>query len=247
LRYAIFDIETRVDKRLLNETQFRGQGLDDDGAYQRFREQLLQERGSDFVPVSFHVPISIAIGSVAPDHSLESVELLARERYGEERLATEFWERVERFPGCLVSFNGRNFDLPVLELQALRYGCAAPRYFGGGEYRHRYRQEKHYDLYDFLTNHGMYRIRGGFDLVQRLAGLGGKGEIDGSKVQDLWEAGRLEDIHRYCAQDVVQTYLLFLRIELVRGRLPRGRHDELVDRTRTTGEELIARALAPRG
>jgi hypothetical protein len=227
VRYAIFDIETRIDKRLLNETLFRGRGLDEEEAYRQFRRQLLQEKGDDFFPISFHVPVSIAIGSVDKDYALESVEVLGRENYSEEALVREFWERVERFRGCLVSFNGRSFDLPVLELQALRFGCVAPRYFGE-EHRHRYRQDKHYDLYDFLTNYGAYRVRGGFDLVQRLVGLEGKGEIDGSKVQELWEAGRLADIHRYCADDVIQTYFLFLRIELIRGRLPRERYERLV-------------------
>ncbi|MGH7860028.1 MAG: ribonuclease H-like domain-containing protein [Candidatus Binatia bacterium] len=227
MRYAIFDIETRIDKRLLNESVFRGQGLEDEAAYERFRQDLVDERRSDFFPISFHVPVSIAIGSVASDFALESIDSLARESYTEEALVREFWDRVERFRGCLVSFNGRNFDLPVLELQAFRFGCAAPRYFNE-RYGHRYRysQEHHYDLYEFITNSGMYRVRGGFDLLLRLGGLSGKGEIDGSKVQELWEAGRLAEIHRYCERDVLQTYFLFLRVELMRGRISSERYHE---------------------
>ena len=230
LRYAIFDIETRIDKKLLNETVFRDADLEEQAAFERFRSELIEKQGNDFFPISFHVPISIAIGSVSRDLVLESVESLAGKDYGEERLVREFWDRVESFKGCLVSFNGRNFDLPVLELQAFRYGCSAPQYFNE-KYGHRYRysQDKHYDLYDFITNAGMYRVRGGFDLLLRVAGLPGKGEIDGSKVQDLWEAGRLEDIHRYCRRDVIQTYFLFLRVELVRGRLTPERYHELLE------------------
>ena len=41
-------------------------------------------------------------------------------------------------------------------------------------------------------------------------------------IQGLWEAGQLSMIHTYCRQDVIQTYGLFLRIELMRGRLPGG-------------------------
>ena len=48
----------------------------------------------------------------------------------------EFWARAERFAGCLVSFNGRRFDLPVLELAALRYGISAPAYFAEARGRH---------------------------------------------------------------------------------------------------------------
>jgi Predicted 3'-5' exonuclease related to the exonuclease domain of PolB len=38
-------------------------------------------------------------------------------------------------------------------------------------------------------------------------------------IQGLWEAGQLSLIHAYCRQDVIQTYGLFLRIELMRGRV----------------------------
>jgi predicted PolB exonuclease-like 3'-5' exonuclease len=232
LAYAIFDIETRIDKRLLNESQFRGRGLSDDEAFAEQRRELLEARGTDFLSLSFHVPISIAVGLVSGDYVLQSVESLAENDYNEERLVCEFWERVERFKGCLVSFNGRQFDLPVLELHALRHGCVVPSYFGEDSlYRRRYQLAKHFDLYDFITNFGAYRVRGGFDLLLRTIGLPGKGQIDGSRVQELWQAGRLAEIHEYCRRDVIQTYYLFLRIELVRGRLTAEHYHRLLEQT----------------
>jgi 3'-5' exonuclease len=232
LSYAIFDIETRIEKGLLNESQFRGRGLSDDEAYEEFRRQLLDDRGTDFFPLSFHVPISIAVGLVSGDHLLQSVESLALVDYGEERLVREFWDRVARFKGCLVSFNGRQFDLPVLELAALRYGCAVPSYFGEDSYyRRRYQLGKHFDLYEFITNYGATRVRGGFDLLLRMIGMPGKGSIDGSQVQDLWQTGRLAEIHEYCRRDVIQTYYLFLRIELVRGRVTAEHYGLLLEQT----------------
>jgi 3'-5' exonuclease len=242
LPFAIFDIETRIDKRLVNETQFRGRGLSDEAAFETLRRDLVEERGSDFFPLSFHVPVSIAVGSVSSDHLLQSVESLAEREYSEEQLVREFWERVEKFRGCLVSFNGRQFDFPVLELQALRYGCAAASYFGEDSlYRRRYQVGKHLDLYDFITNFGAYRVRGGFDLLLRTIGLPGKGKIDGSQVQELWDGGRLAEIHEYCRRDVIQTYYLFLRVELVRGRLTAERYGQLLDHTAQFRQTLEGR------
>jgi len=220
--FAIFDIETRVDKRLLNQAMCAGEGLSDEDAFQRFREQLRVQRGSDFFPLSLHIPISIAIGDVGADRVLRSVETLAFHGYSEEALAREFWARAERFAGCLVTFNGRRFDFPVLELAALRYGIAAPAHFaeGAGSGRARYSTERHLDLFDYLTNFGASGgLRGGMDLLLKMIGLPGKMEVDGSQVQELFEQGRLEEIHRYCRNDVVQTYFLFLRVELMRGRV----------------------------
>lgn len=232
MTYAIFDIETRIDKRLVNESLFRGRDLSDEAAFRELREELLRERGNDFFPLSFHVPVSIAVGLVSGDYQLQSVETLAEADYSEEKLVREFWDRVERFRGCLVSFNGRQFDLPVLELQALRYGCVAPSYFGGDSaYRRRYQIAKHFDLQEFITNFGAFRVRGGFDLLLRLIGMPGKGEVDGSQVQELWDGGRLADIHAYCRRDVIQTYFLFLRVEEVRGRVTPERRRQLDELT----------------
>jgi len=222
MSFAIFDIETRIDKALIKAVLYPRQELTDDQAYERLRQQTREESEGrrDFLPIVFHVPVSIVVGNVSSGHVLTTVEVLAEQDYSEEGIIREFWHRVEVFPGTLVSFNGRHFDFPVLELQALRYGCQASRYFNE-KYGHRYRysEERHYDLLDFLSNAGTYRIRGGFNLLTHLIGLPGKTWIDGSMIQGLWEAGQLATIHAYCRQDVIQTYFLFLRLELMRGRL----------------------------
>jgi predicted PolB exonuclease-like 3'-5' exonuclease len=217
MRFAILDIETRIDKRLVREALYRDQQMDDEQAYLRLRDEL----GGGFFPTSLHVPISIAVGNVNEDHILESVENLAEAQRSERELAREFWRRAEHFTGCLVTFNGRGFDLPVLELQALRHGIAAPAHFAR---RSRWSDDHHLDLQDFLTNRGDFRIRGGLDLLLKSFGLPGKAGIDGSRVQELYDAGGLDEIHRYCRCDVIQTYFLFLRVQLMRGRIDVDRY-----------------------
>ena len=218
--FAIFDIETRIDKKLLRQVFFAGQEIADEEAYRRYLEARRERGGSDFMPVTLHVPISIAVGDVADNHALRSVESLALTDYAEEKLVREFWERAERFSGCLVSFNGRGFDLPVLELQALRYGIAAPVHFAEpGSGRSRYLDTRHLDLCDYIANHGAIRLSGGMNLLLKMIGMPGKGATDGSRVQELYETGRMDEIHSYCRNDVIQTYFLFLRVELMRGRI----------------------------
>jgi len=46
-------------------------------------------------------------------------------------------------------------------------------------------------------------------------------------LQRLWERGRWADIHRYCADDAVQTYFILLRVEQLRGTLTSERVAEL--------------------
>jgi 3'-5' exonuclease len=237
MRYTIVDIETRIDKNLVRRVYFPHAEISEEEAYEQARQRLREEQGNEFFPLSFHIPISIAVGQVNDERVLTAVETIHEEDYSEEALVRAFWQRVERFSGTLVTFNGRNFDLPVLELQALKYGCQAPRYFSG-KARNRYMEEGHYDLYDFLTNYGVHRLRGGFNLLAKLVGLPGKMEIDGSMVQQLWQEGRLPTIHRYCRQDVIQTYFLFLRVELLRGRLTAVQYEDALIQTGRFREEL---------
>lgn len=216
----VFDIETRVDKALLRATQFAGLAIGDEEAYERMRDRLRHESDgrSDFFPVTYHVPISIALVSAGDDYACTGIEVLGADALGEAGLVREFWRRLEAFDGTLVSFNGRGFDLPVLELQALRHGCALPRYFGERNgVRQRY--GRHLDLHDWLSNFGAARLRGGLDLIAKLVDLPGKADIAGGDVQRLWERGRWREIHRYCADDALQTYFVLLRVEQLRGRL----------------------------
>jgi hypothetical protein len=241
MKYAVFDIETRIDKGLVKAVYAPRESVSDEVAFQNARAAMLAEKGSDFFPPPFHVPIAIVVGSVNGDMELTQVEQIGGAGATEEGMVRAFWERVEQFRGTLVSFNGRNFDLPVLELQALRHGCAAPKYFNERYgHRHRYSEQGHYDLYDFLTNFGMTRLRGGFQLLARLVGLPGKTEVSGADVQGLWETGRHDDIARYCRRDVIQTYFLLLRVELMRGRLSPEHHARALEGTVAFRRELDA-------
>lgn len=227
MKYLIFDIETRVDKALVRAIYRADEAITDDDAYQAVRQQLAHEHGSDFFPVSFHVPICVVVGTIDDELKLTEMEVLGDQAGGAAELTRQFWQRVEALEGTLLSFNGRGFDLPVLELQALRYGLDAPRYFNernGQRYRY---SDRHYDLYDFLSNSGVHRIRGGLDLLAKIVGLPGKGSVSGSNVQALWEAGDADTIQRYCRRDVIQTYLLFLRVERMRGRISPARLEQL--------------------
>src|SRR5438105_3390986 len=70
----------------------------------------------------------------------------------------------------LVSFNGRCFDLPLLEMAAFRYGCTAREYY---QSRNRY-GGGHIDVMDWLSNFGALRVNGGLDVLAKLLGKPGK-------------------------------------------------------------------------
>ena len=146
----------------------------------------------------------------------------------------------------LVSWNGGGFDLPVLHYRGLVNGVRAPRYWDTGDedrdfrynnYISRYHM-RHCDLMDLLA---LYQGRAvaPLDEIAQLLGLPGKLGMDGSQVWDAYQAGRIADIRNYCETDVVNTYLVFLRFQAMRGALTTDEHTAECALVRSTLERSI--------
>jgi predicted PolB exonuclease-like 3'-5' exonuclease len=136
----------------------------------------------------------------------------------ERHLLEDFSRFVGRARPVLVTYNGRSFDLPVIVMRALCHAIALPWYYRDRDIRYRYSEDGHLDLCDWLADHGATRA-GKLDAVARLIGLPGKIGVDGSQVEGLYHAGKLDSIQNYCLADVAQTALLFLRFRLLQGQI----------------------------
>ena len=72
--------------------------------------------------------------------------------------------------------------------------------------------------------------------------------MSGDKVLEYHLDGRLEEIRNYCETDVLNTFLIYLRFELMRGRLSRDEHaaelalvrDTLRTQTKPHFDEFLA-------
>ena len=56
-------------------------------------------------------------------------------------------------------------------------------------------------------------------------GFAGKLGMDGSKVWDAFLAGDIGGIRDYCETDVLNTYLVFMRFQLLRGVVNKAGYD----------------------
>ncbi len=250
MHFLVFDIETRVDKELVKQVYDPEGTLTLEQAYDKARDKLLEKSGqqSDFFPIPFHIPIAIATLQADENYRIRALGCLGADRFSEVELINRFWQI---FDSCqtLVTFNGRGFDLPVLETRALKYGLSLARYFGAGASKNTYRGSRysdayHIDLCDFLSNFGAVYRRGSLDLLSKLVGLPGKYTIAGEDVEYLYRQGRQKEINQYCITDVLQTYLLLLRVELLRGKLDSAAYSAL---TAAAREDLTQRAAGAGG
>jgi len=239
VRYLVFDVESVADGSLVSKLRFPGEGLPPDEAIRRYREQLLQQHDSDFIPYTYQLPISVAVAKVTADFGLIDLVVLDEPRFRPHVITEHFWRGWEAYGRpTLVTYNGRTFDVPLLELAAFRYGLSLPRWFdqaGGRAYqqpRNRYNASAHLDLHDLMTNYGACRFSGGLNLTANLLGKPGKMEVEGHMVQDLFNEGKLQEINDYCRCDVLDTYFVFLRSRVLVGKLKLQREQQLIAHTK---------------
>lgn len=238
IEYFVFDVESVADGDLVAKVKYPGETLSPEEAVTQFRAQLLADTGSDFIPYTFQIPISIVVAKLTEDLKLVDLVSLDEPQFRSHEMTRLFWTGWEAYRNpTLVTFNGRVFDVPLLELAAFRYGLSLPAWFNSqaktyDQRRNRYNQTAHLDLYDVLTNFGASRFSGGLDLAANLIGKPGKLEIKGHMVQDMYHAGQLKQISDYCRCDVLDTYFVMLRSLVLTGRLTLDREQELVEATR---------------
>lgn len=220
----VFDIETIPDiasGRRLHDLN----GLnDDDVAKAMFKLRREQTGDSDFLRL--HLQRIVAISVVLRSKDSLKVWSLGDAESNEKELLERFFAGIEKYTPTLVSWNGGGFDLPVLHYRALLHGVAAPRYWESGDYEQTFRYNnylnrfhyRHTDLMDVLAGYQM-RANAPLDEIAIMLGLPGKMGMGGGQVWPCFQRGEINAIRNYCETDVLNTYLIYLRFELIRGKL----------------------------
>jgi 3'-5' exonuclease len=218
-----FDIETIPDVEL-GRALLGLEGLSDEDVVTAMTFKRQQATGSDFLPLHQHRIVAISVALRTADSF--RIWSLGDESAGEAELVRRFFDGIERYTPDLVSWNGGGFDLPVLHYRALKHRVRAPRYWESGDgdrefkwnnYLSRYHW-RHVDLMDVLANFNN-RAFARLDEIAIMLGFPGKLGMSGDKVWDAWRAGGLREIRNYCETDVLNTWLVYLRFEYLRGRL----------------------------
>jgi len=218
-----FDIETVPDVEFGRRMWDLGDLPDEEVATAMTFKQL-QKSGSEFLPLHQHRVVAISVALRTGDSF--RVWSLGDEDADEAELVRRFFDGIQRYSPDLVSWNGGGFDLPVLHYRALKLGVQAPRYWETGDsdrefkwnnYLNRFHW-RHVDLMDVLAG---FQVRGraSLDEIAVLLGFPGKLGMSGDKVWDKFVAGAIGEIRDYCETDVLNTWLVFLRFEFMRGNL----------------------------
>jgi predicted PolB exonuclease-like 3'-5' exonuclease len=231
--FLVVDTESIPDGQLLSLVKYKDAGLSPEAAIERARAEARDASwsGSDFLPHTFQLPVAVCVARVAPDFTLQAVASLDAPLYRPREIVKKFWLGLSFYTRCkLVTFNGRSFDLPLLELAAFRYGFPAKDYFARG--RNRFNGDL--DLMDWLANYGACKMVGGLDLLAKLLGKPGKMGIAGDQVYAMYQAGRHQEINDYCLCDTLDTYFVFLRTRVLTGDITAEQEAEIVEKAKIT-------------
>jgi hypothetical protein len=227
----VFDIETVPDvesgRRLYGNSRAEMDKLSDEEVAKIMFQQRSQETEGRTEMLRHHLQKIVAIAGVLNSGNIFKIGSLCEPDSPEKDLIQRFFEVIQRTTPKLVSWNGGGFDLPVLHYRALLHGVTAKRYwslhgedpagdkFHYNNYMNRY-HERHTDLMDVLAGYQSYAFAS-LDHIATMLGLPGKLGMSGDKVWDKYLTGGIQEIRYYCETDALNTYLIYLRFELMRG------------------------------
>jgi len=223
MNVLVFDIETVPDLEGGSRI-YDLHGLSDKDTASALFNLRRQENGSEFLRLHLHRVVAISV--VLRSAQGVKVWSLGDEDSTEKELIERFYDGIDRFTPQIVSWNGGGFDLPVLNYRALKHGVVARRFWETGNedtsfrfnnYLSRFHQ-RHLDLMEQLAMFNG-RANAPLDQIATLLGFPGKMGMSGAKVFDTFQAGDLKAIRDYCETDVLNTWLVFLRFQMLRGEL----------------------------
>ena len=225
MNILVFDVETIPDidsgKKIFNL-----EGLSDKNAAElMFSHRYQKSNGrTEFLQHYLHKIVTISV-VLKTDDKL-SVWSLGDRNSTETELLERFFEGIERYTPVIVSWNGSGFDLPVIHYRSLIHGVVAQRYWENGDDDQSFRwnnylsrfHSRHTDLMDVLSGY-ITTARAPLNEIATILGFPGKMGMSGEKVWDCYLDGDIESIRNYCETDVLNTYLIYLKYQLMRGRL----------------------------
>jgi 3'-5' exonuclease len=232
----VFDIETIPDlqsaRNLLGDYNSSDEVINEN--LKQYHLKITDGKNS-FIRQPFHrvVAISFLEAEIHRDEDGSEFYVLKELRSGgnleskESELIQGFFQHLSKQKARLVSFNGRTFDLPVLKYRAMLHGVDAKWLHKSGDkwnsYNSKYSLDWHCDLIDAYSDFGS-SARVKMDELCALFGFPGKLDVDGSQVDEMFRAKRLNEIRDYCELDVLNTYLLYLKYAHHTGTLTKSNY-----------------------
>ena len=234
---VVFDIETIPDIAG-GQKMYDLQGISlEETAKAMLATRRIKVEDTNFLPLHQHQVIAISV-VVRWDQNNFLIKSLGNLDSSESELIHAFFRAIEKIP-VLVSWNGSGFDLPVLQYRALIHGIVSATYWDTGDFDRDFKwnnyqsrfHKRHVDVMEVLSRF-QPRASAALDEIAKLIGLPGKIGVGGANIFSAYCEGKLQEIRDYCEIDALNTYLIYLRFEYIRGNYSIKQYEEERLRTR---------------
>lgn len=223
LPVLVFDIETLTD--LKSGAHLYGLDLPQESLDSALTKLRRQESGSEFQRLPLHEIVCIS-GLWIDEKGVMTLFSFSQEQWSEAEILQKFLSIFDKRNPTLISWNGSQFDLPVILFRAMYHGLSAPSLFDQGEidsqkrynnYQNRY-HHRHVDLMDLMA---MFNGRNfqKLDDIAYLLGYPGKRGQTGYYIPEYVRTQQWLELTSYCEGDVLNTWLVYLRFLLLKGQI----------------------------
>ena len=231
--YFVFDIETIPDFDLIQKS-LKTEIDDEDTLLEMASEKLAQNK-SGFLPPMYHQILSWVGFWIEHDGTPKSEHKWTGTN--EQEGINELIDTLSRYKDFrFIHHNGRGFDLPLILYRAMKFELQLPVRFYHYDIRYRYSKDN-VDLVDEFSNYGASSWPK-LKQLGLLVDIPFKQTGEGNLVLEMFRNNQLDEIERYCLEDVIATYLIWLQLRYTIGELQKTHFQSLKKRALTKLQEL---------
>lgn len=208
----VFDVETIPDFEFIRRTLNDNESSEDDLLIAAGEEIARNQSG--FLPPMYHRMVSWV--GLWIENSGKPAQKCSWNGENELEGLEELFKTLMTYKDFgLIHHNGRGFDLPLLTYRAMKYNLQMPLRLSHHDIRYRF-SKVNIDLMDEFSNYGASTYPKLKHLGQ-LIGVPFKQTAEGNEVLAMYRRGELNQIEHYCYEDVMATYIVWLRMKYTTG------------------------------
>lgn len=208
----VFDVETIPDfdfvRQVLNSDE-----ENEDLLLEQASEKLTRNN-SGFLPPMYHHMISW-VGLWIEDNG-KPVKKVSWHGENEIEGLKQLFDSLSTYKDFgLIHHNGRGFDLPLLTYRAMKHNLQMPLRMNHYDIRYRF-SKVNIDLMDEFSNYGASSYPK-LKHLGHLIDVPFKQTAEGNEVLAMYRQKKLGEIEHYCYEDVMATYIVWLRMKFTIG------------------------------
>lgn len=231
--FFVFDVETIPDFSFLRRV-LDAPDLSEDDLLVEASEQLTRNN-SGFLPPMYHRMVSWV--GLWVENTGKSVQKVSWNGSDEKEGLLQLFDSLRTYKDFgLIHHNGRGFDLPLITYRSMSHNLQMPVRLSHYDIRYRF-SNANIDLMDEFSNYGASSYPK-LKHLGHLIGIPFKQTGEGNDVLRMYREGQLDDIEHYCYEDVMATYVVWLRMKYTNGDIAADMFENLNERAVSKLKEI---------